>query len=306
MGLPLNCITIDVEDWFHILDSDVVPDISEWSGLPSYVEGNTARILDLLYAVRVKATFFWLGWIAERHKSLLRRCVQEGHEIASHGYAHLLPYEVGEGRFRADIVHAKAVLEDITGTGVVGFRAAGFGIKEATSWAFDVIGSAGYLYDASVFPSRRGHGGIAHAPLVPYPIAIPSGSLFEIPVSVIEMLGRRASIFGGGYLRLAPRAMIKWGASRLKAEGRPLIVYVHPRDIDPDHPRLPLPLIRRFKCYVNLHTTFGKLKWLCQNYPFGTMRDMMDAYTGQVPLKAETAPALAKVRLATGLEHAAG
>ena len=279
---PPNAITIDVEDWFHILDSGTVPAIDEWAALPSYVEGNTARILDLLAAAKVKATFFWLGWIAERHKSLARRCAQEGHEIASHGYAHLLPWKVGERRFCTDITHAKATLEDISGSEVAGFRAAGFGITEAESWAFDAIKRAGYLYDASVFPGHHGHGGLAKAPLSPSFIETRHGPLFEVPASVVEILGRRVSLFGGGYLRLAPRAMIRWGVARLKAEGRPLVVYVHPRDIDPDQPRLSLPSVRRFKCYVNLHATFGKLTWLCQNYCFGTMRNLMNGYVQQL------------------------
>lgn len=301
-----NALTIDVEDWFHILDSDSVPAIDNWAGLPSYVEGNTARVLDLLSAANVKATFFWLGWIAERHKSLVRRCAQEGHEIASHGYAHLLPWKVGEGRFCADIIRAKEVIEDISGKEVMGFRAAGFGITEAEPWAFDAIRKAGYLYDASVFPGHHGHGGLAAAPLIPNFIETKYGSLFEIPVSIVELLGRRASLFGGGYLRLAPQAMIKWGAARLQAEGRPLVVYVHPRDFDPDQPRLSLPLVRRFKCYVNLHTTFRKLKWLCQNYHFGTMRSLMRAYATEVPVEAEPASVLSKMHLQMRPEHTAG
>jgi polysaccharide deacetylase family protein (PEP-CTERM system associated) len=301
-----NALTIDVEDWFHILDNAAVPPMDDWASQPSYVEGNTARVLDLLSAARVKATFFWLGWIAERHKSLIRRCTQEGHEIASHGYAHLLPCKAGEERFRADIIRAKDVLEDVSGREVAGFRAAGFGITEAEPWAFDVIRKAGYLYDASVFPAHHGHGGLLRAPLVPHFIETRSGALFEIPMSVAELCGRRFGLFGGGYLRLAPKWMIKWGVARLQAHGRPLVVYVHPRDIDPDQPRLPLPWVRRFKCYVNLHTTFGKLKWLCQNYRFGTMRDLMDAYLSQVAMEAETVPVPSRVCPGTKLRHAAG
>jgi polysaccharide deacetylase family protein (PEP-CTERM system associated) len=274
----MDSLTIDVEEWFHILDSDAVPGTVQWPDLQSRLDPSVDTILELLDRCDVKATFFWLGWVAERHRALLRRCAECGHEIASHGHAHVLPYRVGAEQFRADIVRAKAVLEDLSGRRVTGFRAAGFGITEATPWAFDTIKGAGYLYDASVFPARHGHGGQAGASLDPHFVGTRHGSLFEAPPSVIEILGRRASLFGGGYLRLAPQAMIRWGAARLKAEGRPLIVYFHPRDIDPDQPRLPLPLVRRFKCYVNLHSTLDKIKWLCENHGFGTMHDLMNTY----------------------------
>ena len=276
-NLPLNCLTVDVEDWYHILDSDAVPARDQWPLLESRVERNTTRILEVLARRGVKATFFWLGWMAERHQPLVRRCLAEGHEIASHGYAHVLAYQTGRRGFQQDVVRAKTCLEDIAGREILGFRAAGFGIKEATGWAFEVIRAAGHQYDASVFPARRGHGGMRHAPLVPYLIDTPSGGLFEVPMSVVEVLGRRVSLFGGGYLRLAPKAALRWGAGLLAAAGRPLVVYVHPRDIDPQQPRLPLPPLRRFKCYVNLRTGLDKIEWLCENYSFTTMAELMNS-----------------------------
>jgi polysaccharide deacetylase family protein (PEP-CTERM system associated) len=274
----LNSFTVDVEDWFHILDSNAVPSIEHWSGLETRVDQNMERILDLLATYGVKATLFWLGWVASRHRGLLRRCLSEGHEIASHGYAHLLPYRVGERLFRNDISRAKSVLEDITGKEVAGFRAPGFGILDTTPWAFDIIRETGYLYDASVFPAHRGHGGQAHATLLPHIILTKNGELCEIPTSVVRVLGRRLSLFGGGYLRLASKRMIKWGIDRLETAGQPLVVYIHPREIDPDQPRLSLPLSRRFKCYVGLKSTLPKLKWLFQNYSFSTMLGMIEDY----------------------------
>lgn len=287
----MDSLTIDVEEWFHILDSDAVPGMAQWSDLQSRLEPTVDAILELLYRYDGKATFFWLGWVAERHRALLRRCSACGHEIASHGYAHVLPYRVGARQFRADIIRAKTVLEEISGREVTGFRAPGFGITEMTPWAFDTIRGAGYLYDASIFPARHGHGGQAGASVNPHFIETGHGNLFEAPTSIIEILGRRVSLFGGGYLRLAPRAMIKWGIARLKAEGRPLIVYFHPRDLDPNQPRLSLPLVRRFKCYVNLHSTFDKIEWLCENHSFGTMHDLMNVYLTQSSMPVEVAPA---------------
>jgi len=271
-------LTIDVEDWFHILDSPAVPRIESWSSLESRVERNLEKILAMLDNFSVKVTFFWLGWMAERNKGLVRKCQRAGHEIASHGYSHILAYEVGPAVFRKDITRAKAILEDIIGGEVRGFRAPGFGITEKAPWAFEVIREAGYGYDSSVFPASRGHGGIADSPLGPYFFEMQSGHLLELPMSAVEILGRRISVFGGGYLRLASRRMIQWGIKKLQAAGQPLIVYLHPREIDPDQPRLPLSRIRQFKCYVNLKSTMPKLRWLCENYTFCTMLELVENF----------------------------
>jgi len=279
--LTANALTIDVEDWFHILDSSLVPDMAQWSHLPSRVEGNLERILLLLADTRAVGTFFWLGWMAKRHSHLVRRCWDAGHEIASHGYGHLLAYKVGPTEFRQDITHAKSVLEDIIGAPVKGFRAPGFGIKKNNGWAFDIIKESGYVYDSSVFPASRGHGGIAESPLGIHFVKTQSGLLPEIPVSVVKILGRRTSLFGGGYLRLACMSLIRWGIKKVHSQNRPLVVYVHPRDIDLHQPRLALSLRRRFKCYVNLRGTLAKLTWLCRHYSFRTMADVLEEFTAQ-------------------------
>jgi polysaccharide deacetylase family protein (PEP-CTERM system associated) len=285
-----STLTIDVEEWFHILDSDAVPSIECWSSLESRIEKNLEKFLTLLESLSVKVTFFWLGWVAERHKCLVRECQQAGHEIASHGYAHVLAYEVGMKAFRQDITRAKAIIEDTIGGPVRGFRAPGFGITKNAPWAFDVIKETGYEYDSSVFPAPRGHGGISDSPIEPYFIEAGGGHLLEIPLSVVEILGHRMSFFGGGYLRLANKRMIKWGIEKLHTAGQPLIVYIHPREIDPDHPHLPLTLRRRFKCYVNLNSTLPKLKWLCKHYSFCTMLDMVENYVKSFYLESKTIP----------------
>jgi len=276
-----NIITIDVEDWFHILDNPAVPPINKWDILESRIEKNVNILIDLLDRYGAKATFFWLGWVAERNKILVQRCKSEGHEIASHGYAHLLINETKKEDFKKDIVHSKKLLEDITGAPIHGFRASGFSITEDTPWAFDAIKEAGYGYDSSIFPTAHGHGGIPGSELVPYTIQTPYGPLIECPMSIVEIVNKRFSVFGGGYLRLAPLWLIKWGIRNLQKNNRPLIIYIHPREIDPSHPRLTLSPIRRFKCYVNLSTTMPKVEWLCQNLQFTRMCDYADTFTGR-------------------------
>jgi polysaccharide deacetylase family protein (PEP-CTERM system associated) len=287
-----SCLTIDVEDWFHILDSPAVPGIERWPSLESRIERNLEELLAVFDSFSVKVTFFWLGWLAERHKDLVCMCRDAGHEIASHGYAHVLAYKVGPNAFREDITLAKDILENIIGDQVRGFRSPGFGITKKAPWAFDVIKESGYQYDSSVFPASRGHGGIADAPLVPYFIETRSGHLLEIPMSIVEIFGHRTSLFGGGYLRLANKLMIKWGIGKLQTAGRPLIIYVHPREIDLAQPHLPLSLLRQFKCYVNLNSTLPKLKWICKNYALFTMLDLVENYIRSFYLESKMIPVM--------------
>jgi len=289
------CLTIDVEDWFHILESPVVPGIKHWSSLESRIERNLDKLLTLLDSYSAKCTFFWLGWLAERHKKLVRKCLTAGHEIASHGYAHVLAHEAGHKGFYEDITISRDILEDITGEPIRGFRAAGFCTTRETAWVFDMVKEAGYQYDASIFPAPHGHGGMPDGFLGPHFIETQSGYLLEIPSSVVEIFNHRFCLFGGGYLRLATRRMIKWGLNRLQADGQPLVVYVHPREIDPYHPRLPLPLSRRFKCYVRLKTTLSKLEWLCREYNVCSMLDTAENYIRSFYYEAKIPPVLSLV-----------
>ncbi len=273
-------MTIDVEDWFHILNSSAAPVLGDWAGQESRLAGCLEKILEILGRHRTPATFFWLGWAAEQHPGLVRLCRDSGHEIACHGYAHLLPYAVGRVPFRDDLRRGKAVLEEIIGREVRGFRAAGFGIKQQTAWAFEEIREAGFVYDSSVFPCRRGHGGICGAEISPHLIETSSGPLLEFPQSVVRIWGKRIHLFGGGYLRLTPLRILRWGVERLHRDGRPLIVYLHPRDIDPGQPRLRLRRFRRFKSYCNLATAAAKLDWLCRTQAFRTMGELAAVYSG--------------------------
>lgn len=284
------CMTVDVEDWFHILESPAVPTIEHWPALESRIARNLDKLLTLFESFSARCTFFWLGWLAQRHRTLVRKCQRAGHEIASHGHAHVLAHEVGYHGFREDTTRSKAILEDITGEPIRGFRAAGFSATKETTWFFDVVKEAGYQYDASVFPAHRHHGGMPAGLLRPHFIETQNGHLLEIPSSVVEIFSHRFCFFGGGYLRLASRKMIRWGLNRLQAVGQPLVVYVHPREIDPSHPRLPLSLIRRFKCYVRLKSTLSKLEWLCRIYQPCSMLETAENYIRSFYHDARTLP----------------
>jgi polysaccharide deacetylase family protein (PEP-CTERM system associated) len=275
---PGNVMSVDVEDWFHILELDTTPDISAWNDQESRVCANTRTLLDLFDAAGAKVTCFFLGWTAERFPGLVREVRARGHEIACHGYAHQLVYTQTPQQFFEDITRAKAIIESIAGEAVLGYRAPGFSIVAETPWAFDQIARAGYRYDSSVFPSVRGHGGINSARMDPHKIATKHGPLWEFPVSVAEVMGRRVCFFGGGYLRLFPYFLIRYMARKVNQSGRPVTYYVHPREIDPIHPRIRMAAVRRFKSYVNLETTLSKVRKIIEDDKLVTYREQLDVH----------------------------
>jgi polysaccharide deacetylase family protein (PEP-CTERM system associated) len=268
-----DVFTIDVEDWFHILDVTGTPDLAAWDSHPSRL-ANFHTLLDLLASLNVNATCFVLGWVARRFPSLLREASERGHEIASHGFGHEIVSGISRTQFREDIRSAKAAIEDATGTRVVGYRAPGFSITRATPWAFDEIIEAGHIYDSSVFPARHGHGGIPGAPRHPHIIHSETGRLIEFPVSIADTPFGPQCCFGGGYLRLIPMWFVMAMAERVRSDGRGVVWYIHPREIDPGHPRLQMSLKRRFKSYVNLRSTAGRLKAILQNGNFATFSEL--------------------------------
>lgn len=264
----MKCVfSVDVEDWFHILDLPSTPDVTEWDGLPSRVERNFQLLLEAFDRKGVRVTCFFLGWVGEKFPSLVKDAVRHGHEIASHGYAHRLTYQMTPEEFHQDAVRSKNILEDVAGRAVWGYRSAGFSVTRETDWFFDKLIEAGYLYDSSVFPASRGHGGMANGQRAPFWIERPSGQLFEFPLSVSEVMGKSMCFFGGGYLRLFPYSVIRRMTRSVLAEGRPVIFYVHPREVDADHPRLPMNWKRRFKSYVNLDSTMPKIERLLREFP---------------------------------------
>jgi polysaccharide deacetylase family protein (PEP-CTERM system associated) len=278
---PKCIFTIDVEDWFHILNLPSTPPLSEWDRLPSRVDRNFLGLLDLLSEYGAQATCFFLGWVAERFPHLVREASSRGHEIASHGYAHKLVFHMQRDEFREDALRARGILEQISGAPVLGYRAAGFSVIEGTSWFFRELECAGYAYDSSVFPATRGHGGFHSASRAPHRV---SGTerLVEFPVSVADTFGKPLCFFGGGYLRLFPTWLILKKSREVLCEHRPVVFYVHPREIDPGHPRLPMNLRRRFKSYVNLTQTEDKLRKILMAFPMMTFAEYLKQTKAQL------------------------
>jgi polysaccharide deacetylase family protein (PEP-CTERM system associated) len=273
-----SIFSVDVEDWYHILQLPSAPPRSAWHTLPARAETNFLRLLDLFSERDVHVTCFFLGWIAERFPHLVKEAVRRGHEIASHGYDHRLIFEMTQSEFLEDALRSRRLLEDIAGCAVRGYRAAGFSVIERTPWFFDKLLEASYEYDSSVFPSARQHGGIKTAIRQPHHIVCESGVLTEFPITVSNLYHAPLCFSGGGYLRLSPMWLILRMAKKVTAEGRPVIYYIHPREIDPSHRRLPMSMGRRFKCYVNLRTTEKKIVRIVREFPFITFGQFLDRY----------------------------
>lgn len=279
-----NILTVDVEDWFHILevDSACALDRSRWPGLESRVVANTDALLAICAETGTRATFFVVGWVASRHPELVRRIAAAGHELGSHSYWH----EVMRGHDRrslaADLGGSRKLLEDLSGQPVRGFRAPGNSITPQTAWAFDVIAEQGYAYDSSLCPGVSSHGGYPSPFLGPHLVRCNAGELAEIPSSTATIAGRRIPYAGGGYLRLFPYPLIRACLRADNRAGRPANVYVHPREIDPGQPRMELPWKRRFKYYVGLRTTAAKLRALLREERFTSAGAWLDAHAGEL------------------------
>lgn len=262
-----NAMSIDVEDYFQV--SAFAPHIrrEDWDTLPCRVERNVDAILGLLDEADAKATFFTLGWIAERYPQLVRRIVDNGHELASHGYGHQRASDLTPAEFRADIVRAKRILEDLGGVAVRGYRAPSFSINQANWWAVEELENAGYVYSSSIYPVRHDHYGMPDAPRFPHR---PNGAdgILELPPTTLPLLGRNLPAAGGGWFRLLPYAMSRWMLRRVNRQDRaPCMFYFHPWELDPGQPRQPgLPARTRFRHYVNLQRMPDRLRRLLDDF----------------------------------------
>ena len=274
----MNALTVDVEDYFQV--SAMAPHIERetWDAQPCRVERNVQRLLALFAKSGARVTFFTLGWVAERYPQLVREIVAAGHELASHGYGHQRASDLSREAFFEDVRRAKALLEDIGGRPVHGYRAPSFSIGLGNLWAFDTLLEAGYRYSSSVYPVQHDHYGMPDAPRFPYE-ARPG--LLEIPITTTRVLGRNMPAGGGGYFRLAPYGLSRWALRRVNdVDRRPAIFYFHPWEIDPDQPRIPgISLKTRFRHYVNLDKTEARLGQLLRDFSWGRVDEVFDINT---------------------------
>lgn len=276
-GIELrNCVTIDVEDYFQVETMRPFVEYDDWESHELRVERNVGKLFELLDTYDVKATFFFLGWNADRLPHVVREAQRLGHEVACHGYGHRMVYEQGPGEFRQDVRRAKGILEDIIGEKVIGYRAPTFSITERTLWALDILAEEGFKYDSSIFPVRHDRYGFRGWSRYIENVKLRNGSsIIEAPPVTVRLFGQNFPAAGGGYFRLAPLWLTSWAIRRMNAEGHPAILYLHPWELDPDQPRFPLPPLARFRHYVNLASTERKLCRLLAAGSFTRLRDIL-------------------------------
>lgn len=268
----VNGLSVDVEDWFQVGAFEGVIDRDSWESLSDRVERNCDAILQMFADADVKATFFTLGWVAQRHPALLRRIVEEGHELASHGWDHARVFTMDKASFAADIERARKVLEDASGTRVTGYRAPSFSIDARTPWAYSVLAEQGYAYSSSVAPITHDHYGWRDAPRFAFR-PLPWADLIEIPVTTAHFAGKRLAAGGGGFFRVLPYAFSRWAIRQVNTQDqRPAVFYFHPWEIDPAQPRVPgAPLRSKLRHYTNLDVMAEKLEQLVREFAWGRM-----------------------------------
>lgn len=281
----VNGLSVDVEDYFQVSAMSPYIARADWERMPCRVERNVDRLLAMFERRNARATFFVLGWIADRYPDLIKRIVGGGHELSSHGYAHLRATEQSEQEFLADIVRAKGVLEDIAGVTVRGYRAPSFSLDTTNPWAFDCIARAGYLYSSSVYPVKHDHYGMPDAPRFAYQSRT---GLLELPITTARLCGRNLPAGGGGYFRLLPYALSTWAIRRVnELDRRPAIFYMHPWEIDPEQPRVKnVGLKTRFRHYVNLARMEGRLERLTSDFRWDRLDRVFQSQIGEQPASA--------------------
>tara|TARA_Y100000296_G_scaffold58610_1_gene67570 strand:- start:860 stop:1720 length:861 start_codon:yes stop_codon:yes gene_type:complete len=267
----VNGLSVDVEDWFQVGAFEHTIAREDWDGLELRVGDNVARILDLFDEAGVKATFFTLGWIAERNRAAMRAIVDRGHELASHGYDHARVFTLSRTEFAEDLAKSRAILEDATGQAITGYRAPSFSIDARNRWAHEVLAEHGYAYSSSVAPIVHDHYGWRDAPRFAFD-PVPGSELVEIPVTTAILRGKRLAAGGGGFFRVLPYGFSRWAIRQVNAEGRPAVFYFHPWEVDPGQPRVAgAPLRSRLRHYTNLSRMAGKLSDLLGDFAWGRM-----------------------------------
>ena len=272
-----NALTVDVEDYFQVSAFARSVSVNDWDNYPARVITNTQRLLKLFEENDIKATFFVLGWVAERQPELVREIVNEGHEVACHGYSHQLIYNQSPEVFKEETIRAKSILEDITQQNIRGYRAASYSITQKSSWALDTLAECGFEYDSSIFPVRHDRYGMPGTPKTPYILKTPAGHLIkEFPLSTARILNYYLPIAGGGYFRLYPYWLSRMGLRQISKESRPFIFYLHPWEIDPEQPRIEASWASRFRHYNNLDKCEARLQKLLDEFAFDTTWNVLN------------------------------
>lgn len=287
-GPERHALSVDLEEYFHVSNFAGVVDAARWDGLPSRIEAQTVRLLDRFERAGCKATFFVLGWVAERRPALIREIAGRGHEIASHGYGHALVTELGPGAFRSDLQRARSAIEDAVGTRVLGYRAPSYSVTARSLWALDVLAEEGFAYDSSIFPVHHPTYGILGFAAGPATLDLGGGrSLVEFPLTTTRVGRWNLPVAGGAYLRLLPAPVFRWGFRRAIRAGTPAVLYLHPWEIDPDQPRLEVDWKVRIRHYRNLDRVEARLQRLLDETVFDTMARTIETWraAGRLPTR---------------------
>jgi polysaccharide deacetylase family protein (PEP-CTERM system associated) len=288
----INGLSVDVEDWFQVGAFENVIDRKDWPSIAARVEANIESVLQLFDDARVKATFFTLGWVAERHPAMMRRIVEAGHEIASHGYDHARVFTFERRGFAEDLHKARAILEDASGQAVTGYRAPSFSIDARNPWALEVLAEQGYTYSSSVAPIAHDHYGWPEAPRFGFH-PVPDSDFIEVPVTTAMLAGRRMAAGGGGFFRVLPYGFSRWAIRQVNMqEKRPAIFYFHPWEIDPGQPRVPdAPIRSKLRHYTGLEKMADKLRRLLGDFAWGRMDALVESERRHAGEFAVNAPA---------------
>jgi polysaccharide deacetylase family protein (PEP-CTERM system associated) len=271
--MPKNVVSVDVEDYFHAEAFSGVTKSSLWDSYTSRVEGNTRRLLELLASFNVHGTFFVLGWVADRFPGLVREIAAGGHELGCHSYWHRLIYKLDPAEFREDTRCAKDVIEQIWGQPVTIYRAPTYSVIDRSVWALEILAELGFSCDSSIYPIHHDRYGMPDAPRAPFRFQTPSGPMTELPLTTFRLAGHNMPVGGGGYLRVLPKMYTRLGLKQVQKEGLPVIIYIHPWEVDPDQPRLPVGLSTRLRHYTNLSRTFERLRSLLQDGTYTSFRE---------------------------------
>lgn len=274
--MSAHCLTFDLEEHFQVSRFDSPIRRRHWGSFESRVAANTCRLLELLARHQTRATFFVLAWVAERHPGLIKQIAECGHEIASHGYGHELITAQTPELFRSDVRRAKQILEDLTGVPVQGYRAPGFTVTRETLWALPILVEEGHTYDSSIVPIRHDHCGVPNTDPWPHLRQTSAGPIWEVPPSTANLGGLRLPIAGGSYFRLLPFPAVRRLLNRIERQGRPLVLYFHPWELDPQQPRMEGPFFSRLFHYLNLGKTEFRLSSVLNTFRFAPISEQLD------------------------------